>query len=172
MPRKSHGVYPERRFDHGAKTRRLAIILGLIKAIYAPGTVDAAFKRVIGLMTSASAGCQYCVAHTAHSAAKLGISEAKLNALWEYEQSPLYSEAERAALRVAQYAAQTPNCVTDDDYKNFAAHWSEEQQTEIISVISLFGFLNRWNATLATELEATPRKFMEGIGDLASSSKI
>ena len=36
------------------------------------------------------------------------------------------------------------------------AHWSEEQIVEIVGVIAMFGFLNRWNDTLATPLEEEP----------------
>jgi hypothetical protein len=35
-------------------------------------------------------------------------------------------------------------------------YWNEEQIVEIIGVIALFGFLNRWNDTLATPLGDEP----------------
>jgi hypothetical protein len=35
-------------------------------------------------------------------------------------------------------------------------HWSAEQIVEIVGVIALFGFLNRWNDTMATPLEDEP----------------
>ncbi len=35
-------------------------------------------------------------------------------------------------------------------------HWSEEQIVEIVGVIAVFGFLNRWNDTMATPLEEEP----------------
>src|SRR6266567_4012819 len=47
----------------------------------------------------------------AHHGAPSGISAAKEDALWKYETSPLFSAAERAALRFAQYSAQVPNAV-------------------------------------------------------------
>jgi hypothetical protein len=47
-------------------------------------------------------------------------------------------------------------------------HWTEEQIVEIVRVISMFGFLNRWNDTLATPLEDEPvaigEKFLAGHG--------
>ncbi|MGI9229647.1 MAG: carboxymuconolactone decarboxylase family protein [Gammaproteobacteria bacterium] len=138
------------------KPEILSGFLALVEAIYAPGETSSALKRLVGLMTSAGAGCRYCVAHTASSALRFGIAEEKLNQLWEFEASPLYTPAERAALRVALHAAQTPNGVSDKMYADFAACYSEQEQTEIIAVIALFGFLNRWNSTLATDLEALP----------------
>lgn len=38
-------------------------------------------------------------------------------------------------------------------------HFTDRQVVEIVSVIALFGFLNRWNDTLATTLEDEPVAF-------------
>jgi hypothetical protein len=37
----------------------------------------------------------------------------------------------------------------------------DEQVVEIVGVIAMFGFLNRWNDTLATPLEDEPLEFAE-----------
>jgi len=111
---------------------------------------------MIAQMASRAAGCGYCMAHTAHSAERIGLSAGKEEALWDYETSSLFSEAERAALRVAQGAAQVPNAVTDGDFATLKEHYTEEQIVDIVAVIALFGFLNRFNDTMATELEASP----------------
>lgn len=128
-------------------------------AIYRADKVSFELKRLIAMMSSWAAGCQYCVAHTAHGAARLGVAEAKIAALHEFEANDSYSPAERAALRVARSAGQTPNAVTDGEFDELKQHFSTEQIVEIVAVISLFGFLNRWNTTLATELESSPLNF-------------
>ncbi len=74
----------------------------------------------------------------------------------EFWTSPLLSAAERAALRVAQGAAQVPSAVTDADFAELQHHYSEVQIVDIVAVIALFGFLNRFNDTMATELESSP----------------
>ena len=98
----------------------------------------------------------------------MGIAEEKERALWEYETSPLFSDAERAALRIAQAGAQVPNMASDDDFVQAKRHFSDEQIVEIVAVISLFGFLNRFNDTMATELESSPvragEKYLAGDG--------
>jgi alkylhydroperoxidase family enzyme len=96
------------------------------------------------------------MAHTAHTAGRVGIPDAKEEALWQYETSPLFSAAERAALRVGQGAAQVPNAVTDEDFDELKRHYTEAQIVDIVAVIALFGFLNRFNDTMATELESSP----------------
>ncbi len=141
------------------KPEVLRASLPFMRAIYRDDTVSFELKRLIALVSSWAAGCPYCVAHTAHGAARVGVSDARLAALPEFESSPLYSEAERAALRVGLAAGQVPNAVTDADFAVLREHYSDEQVVEIVAVIALFGFLNRWNATLATDLEASPAAF-------------
>ena len=108
------------------------------------------------------------MAHTAGAALRLGIDEKKLAAVWEYRASPLYTEAERVALDFAIAAASQPNDVSDELFAKMKKHWSEGQIVEIIGVIALFGFMNRWNDTIATPLEAEPievgEKFLAGHG--------
>ena len=125
-------------------------------AIIGPGTVDRELKNLVAQMASASAGCNYCWAHNAGFADDMGIPEAKLDAFWDYERSPLYSPAERAALTVARGASVVPNAVTDADFTELKRHFSDEQIVEIVAVIALFGFLNRFNDTMATTLEERP----------------
>ncbi len=130
----------------------------LVQAVYAPGRVDDALKRMLALMTSTAAGCRYCMGHTAMSSSELGVSDDKLAAIWTFETSELFTPAEKAALRVALHAGQSPSGVSDAMFGELREHFDDGQQLEIVAVISLFGFLNRWNATLATELEALPAR--------------
>lgn len=78
-------------------------------------------------IASRTAGCSYCMAHTAHSGIKAEVAEEKERALWEYETGPLFSAAERAALRVAQLAAMVPNQVNDADFAELKKHFRDEQ---------------------------------------------
>jgi uncharacterized peroxidase-related enzyme len=120
------------------------------------GTVDRGFKRLIAHVASRTAGCQYCMAHTAGGALHFGVDDAKLAAVWDYQTSPLFSAAERTALDLAVAGAAVPNAATDAMFAALRKHWSEEQIVEIVGVIAMFGFLNRWNDTLATPLEDEP----------------
>jgi alkylhydroperoxidase family enzyme len=84
------------------------------------------------------------------------VDPAKLEAVWEYRTSPLYSEAERVALDFALAAAAQPNDVTEEHFAAMKRHWSEGQIVEILAVVAMFGFMNRWNDSLATPLEDEP----------------
>ena len=128
--------------------------IAMNKAVFAPdGMVDLGFKRLIGHMASAAAGCQYCKAHTTLSATRHGIDNEKMAAIYEYRTSSLFSAKERAALDFALAAASVPNGVTDDIYGALAEHWTEDEIVEILGVVCMFGVFNRWNDSMASTLE-------------------
>lgn len=125
------------------------------------GRVPLELRKMVAYVTSNAAGCTYCQAHTAHGAFNAGVPPEKIAAVWEYENSPLFSPAERAALRVAQGAAHSPVEVTDADFDELRKYFDEDEMTEIVGVIALFGFLNKWNAVIATDLEDKPLAFVQ-----------
>ena len=115
--------------------------------------------QLIAFAVSLAAGCRYCQAHTSHSAHRAGEDAAKFDAILNYEESPLFSEAERAALGLAFAAGAVPNEGGPAHFERLREHFTERQIVQIVGVIALFGFLNRWNDTMATELEAMPKEF-------------
>lgn len=117
------------------------------------GRVTSAMKRLIALVSSAATGCRYCQAHTALAASRYGAEDEKIAAVFDYAASPLFSEAERAALDLATCASAVPNAVDDGLWARVRAHWDEGEIVEIMGVIALFGFLNRWNDSMGTVLE-------------------
>jgi uncharacterized peroxidase-related enzyme len=121
------------------------------------GDVDLGFRRLIGHVASKASGCLYCQAHTLLGAQNFGITEEKLNDVWNYAASPHYTERERVALDFALAAAAQPNAVTDELFARLRSHWSEAEIVEILGVVAMFGFLNRWNDSMATPLESVPR---------------
>ena len=139
----------------------LGAFSGLGSTVLAGGELSREVKQLIAFVTSNAAGCRYCQAHTAHGAENAGVSPAKIQAAFEFETSDLFDNAERAALRVAAHGGMAPNAVTPDHMAALREHFSDRQCIEIVAVIALFGFLNRWNDTLATQLEDKPRAFAE-----------
>ena len=132
----------------------------LVQVIYKPGELDPVLKRMIATVTSGAAGCRYCQAHTAHGAVQMaGGDEEKIASIWDFHISDLFSDAERAALNLALAAGSQPNDATDEHFRALEKHYNQRQIMEIMGVIGLFGFLNRWNDTLATELEDKPLAF-------------
>jgi uncharacterized peroxidase-related enzyme len=117
------------------------------------GRVTSALKRLVGYISSYTAGCQYCQAHTIRAAERYGSEEEKMRNIWEYRSHPAFSDAERAALDFALAASSIPNAVNEDIADNLHKHWDDGEIVEILGVIALFGYLNRWNDSMATTLE-------------------
>jgi uncharacterized peroxidase-related enzyme len=122
------------------------------------GRVTSELKRLVGHVASRVAGCRYCQAHTIRAAARFGQSEGadaqRLAEVWSFRSSALFSQAERAALEFAVMAASVPSAVDDATAQELRRHWDDGEVVELTGVIALFGFLNRWNDAMATELEA------------------
>ena len=96
------------------------------------------------------------MAHNAGGSLRSGIKDEKLAAVWEFRASPLFDERERVAIEFAIAAAAQPNDVTDELFGRMKQHWSEGEIVEITALIAYFGFMNRYNDTMATPLEEEP----------------
>ncbi len=118
-------------------------------------------KNLVAHVSSNASGCRYCQAHTIKEANNNGASIEKIEAVWEFETSPLFDEAERAALRFGFAAGCVPNAVTDEHFVELRKHFTENQIVELGATVALFGFLNRWNDTFGTPLEAKSIEFAE-----------
>ncbi len=126
------------------------------------GRVSSELKRLIGHIASTTAGCRYCEAHTIRAAARFGEQEGKatqrLHDVWQFENSNLFTEPERAALDFARAAASVPNDVTPAVQERLKQFWDDGDIVEITAVVALFGYLNRWNDSMATQLEPAARQ--------------
>ena len=146
-----------------------AIVAGLQEVIpeqnAAEENLPAELLQLIAYCVSLSAGCRYCQAHTGHNTERVsGVPELQAERLAQvrnYETATCLSAAERAATGLALAAGQVPNASDSEHFAQLRPHFSERQQVQIVAVISLFGFLNRWNDTLATTLEQAPIDFAE-----------
>lgn len=118
------------------------------------GRVSSALKRLIGYISSNVAGCRYCQAHTIRAAERYGAEQVQLENIWEFKTHPAFTEAERAALEFAWASSIIPNAVDDAIASKLRQYWDEGEIVEILGVVALFGYLNRWNDSMGTELES------------------
>ena len=131
-----------------------AAFISLNMAVMAnEGQVTAEQKRLIGYITSANTGCRYCEAHTILAAERYGATEQRLEKIWSFRDSDLYTDAEKSAFEFALAASSVPNAVDAEITAQLQKHWDQGEIVEILGVISLFGFLNRWNDSMATSME-------------------
>ena len=137
--------------------RRPAIsqaFINLNKAVMAnDGRVSSSLKRMIAWVSSNATGCRYCQAHAIRAAERYGAEKEQLDNSWDYRTHEAFSEAERAALDFSLQASQVPNTVDEAIKQRLYTYWDEGEIVEMLGVISLFGYLNRWNDSMGTTIE-------------------
>ena len=117
------------------------------------GRVTSSFKRIIAWVSSNAAGCNYCQAHAIRAAERYGAEQEQLDNIWEYNTHESFNEAERAALDFSLAASQLPNAVDEELQQRMHKYWDDGEIVEILAVVSLFGYLNRWNDSMGTSIE-------------------
>jgi len=126
----------------------------LNKAVMAnEGRVTSALKRLIAWVSSNATGCRYCQAHAIRAAERYGAEQEQLDNIWEYKTHKAFSNAERAALDFSLAASIVPNAVNETIKTELYKYWNEGEIVEMLGVISLFGYLNRWNDSMGTSIE-------------------
>ncbi|WP_306336728.1 carboxymuconolactone decarboxylase family protein [Streptomyces sp. KL118A] len=119
----------------------------LYKAIHAGG-VDPRLLALVHLRISQINGCSPCVFASVEGARKAGESEERLHNVVAWRETPFYTEAERAALALAEAATRVQDGaagVTDEIWAAAAEHFGEEQLGAIVLEVALTNFFNRIN---------------------------
>ncbi|KSU65377.1 carboxymuconolactone decarboxylase family protein [Arthrobacter sp. NIO-1057] len=132
-----------------------AAVLGL--EAYASSSVPKELYELVKLRASILNGCSFCTDMHSHDALNMGIPAAKLFAVAAYNDSPLFSEAERAALRLTDEVTRLDAArgVSDKVFNEAAEEFSEE---EIGNLILAIATINVWNRiAITTQLEPPVR---------------
>lgn len=139
-----------------ARMKNPALVLGamepfqaLFQAVHA-GAVDPATLELVHLRASQINGCSACVDSGAKAARKAGETEERLATVVAWREAPYFSDAERAALALAEAAtrlADRPDPVPDEIWAAAADHFDEKGLAAIVLMIAVTNLFNRLNAT-------------------------
>lgn len=127
----------------------------------APGNLSRQLRSELFTMASIAGGCQHCQAHGAYTLHMMGVDPDRIRDIWSFEHSEQFSEAERAALRLARDGALVPNMVEPGHFAQLRTHYSDRQIVEMLAVISLAGWYNRWNNSIATVTDRESAEWAE-----------
>ena len=155
------GYVPNAHLAMAERPELLTAFSNLAMTVFQSEGIDMQTKQLIALASSLSSGCKYCQAHTSHGAERAGTKEEKIAEILNYSESDYYSDEERAVLDLAFASGRAPNESNAAHFNELKKYFSDDQIIDIVSVISMFGFLNRWNDTLGTKLEDVPKDFVE-----------
>ena len=122
----------------------------IFKLVFPTREVSGELKQFVFTAASLASGCLHCQSHGSYHLHRIGVSDEKIQAMWTYQDSELFTEAERAALDLAFAAGVAPNAVEPEHFEELRKHFTDTQIIEILAVIAVGGFLNRWNDTIAT----------------------
>jgi len=117
------------------------------------GRITSSLKRELAYLSSMTTGCRYCEAHAIRAAERYGSLPERIEHIWDFRTHEAFTEGERAIFELAIAASQVPNAVNDEIAENMRKHWDEGEIVEVLGVIALFGYLNRWNDSMGTQLE-------------------
>ncbi len=93
------GVLPNSTLTMARWPELMEAFAALNAVVMAERRVSGVLKQMVAAVVSSAAGCAYCQAHTTHVGEVRGLDQAKVAALWDYQMNPLFTDAERAALR-------------------------------------------------------------------------
>jgi AhpD family alkylhydroperoxidase len=103
----------------------------------------AGLRDLVRLRASQINGCAYCVEMHSKDAAAAGESTQRINAVAIWNESPFFTERERAALRFAEVVTRVADThVPREEYDAVAAHWSPD---EVGALLGLIVTINAWN---------------------------
>ena len=121
----------------------------LYKAAHSAG-VPGSTLELVHLRASQINGCSACVDSGARSAAEGGETDERLFAVAAWRETPYFTDAERAALALAESAtrlADRADPVPDEVWDEAAKHFDEKELAAIVLWIATTNFFNRLNAT-------------------------
>jgi AhpD family alkylhydroperoxidase len=96
-------------------------------------------------------GCGFCTDMHTKEAAHAGETSTRLNLVATWREATVFTEAERAALELAEQGTRIADAaggVTDEVWANAAKHHDEDQLTALVSLIALINAYNRMNVII------------------------
>ncbi|QHC20374.1 carboxymuconolactone decarboxylase family protein [Streptomyces sp. GS7] len=124
-------------------------LLNVAKATRSGGVPEETLE-LVHLRASQINGCSFCVDGGVKSARKAGVADDKLFAVAAWREAPYFTDAERAALELAEHAtrlADRSDPVPDAVWDAAARHFDERQLASLVLTIGLTNLFNRLNAT-------------------------
>lgn len=124
-------------------------ILEVFKQTKTAGVPEATLE-LVHLRVSQINGCSACIDAGVKSARKAGETDERLGTVAAWRETPYFTEAERAALALAEAAtrlADRPEAVSDEIWAAAAAHYDEPQLAALVLMIAVTNLFNRLNAT-------------------------
>jgi AhpD family alkylhydroperoxidase len=113
--------------------------------------LPASTQELVKLRASQINGCGVCTDMHTKEALHAGESQQRLNLVAAWREATVFTEAERAALELAEQGTRIADAaggVTDEAWANAAKHFDDDQLVALVSVISIINAYNRINVII------------------------
>ena len=120
-------------------------------AVLHDSALPAATQELVKLRASQINSCGFCTDMHIKDALDAGESQQRLNLVAAWREATVFTEAERAALELAEQGTRIADAaggVTDEAWANAARHYDEDQLAALVAVIALINTYNRMNVII------------------------
>lgn len=118
------------------------------KALKEEYPLPAETQELVALRVSQINGCAACIDMHTKEAAAAGEALVRLNLVAAWREATVFTEAERAALELAEQGTRVADAATgvsDDVWARAAKHYDQEQLTALVLLVSFMNAVNRLN---------------------------
>ncbi|MFC1439816.1 carboxymuconolactone decarboxylase family protein [Streptacidiphilus sp. N1-10] len=133
--------------DNPVAAKSVKHIIAANRAL-ADSTLPIATQELVRLRASQINGCSGCVDMHTKEAVHAGESHQRLHLVAAWREATVFTEAERAALELAEQGTRTADTaggVPDEVWANAAKHFDQDQLADLVCVIALINAFNRLN---------------------------
>ncbi|HJY99991.1 MAG TPA: carboxymuconolactone decarboxylase family protein [Streptosporangiaceae bacterium] len=116
--------------------------------VVSDSALPAATQQLVEIRASQINGCAVCTDMHTKDAAHAGEASVRLNLVATWREATVFTEAERAALELAEQGtriADAADGVTDEAWANAAKHYDDDQLAALVSLVALINTWNRMN---------------------------
>jgi AhpD family alkylhydroperoxidase len=131
-----------------AAAAKVAKYLNSAGKVVADSGLPAATRHLVEIRASQINGCAYCTDMHTKEAAHAGETQVRLNLVATWREATVFTEAERAALELAEQGSRLADAaggVTDETWANAVKHYDEDQLAALVSQIAVINAWNRLN---------------------------
>jgi AhpD family alkylhydroperoxidase len=139
-------------FHNNSFAQKIAKHINSASAVLTQSSLPAATRELVKIRASQINGCAVCTDMHTKDAAHAGESSLRLNLVAVWREAKVFTEAERAALELAEQGTRIADAaggVTDEVWANAAKHYDDEQLTALVALIALINAYNRMNVITA-----------------------
>ena len=118
--------------------------------VVADSKLPTATQELVKIRASQINGCGFCLDMHTKDAAQAGETSVRLNLVAAWREATVFTEAERAALELAEQGTRIADGggVTDEAWANAAKHYDDDELTSLVAQIAVINAFNRLNVIL------------------------